>query len=120
MAIGSRSDPTALDVLAQDLNGVGLRKVDVIIAGEADPKVRWVDEGFEVSDDGDTGCDACRVMAPARDLFLRERPVRLPVGSQITAYGWTTQADRLSQLIPLSQPLSFVIECHFTPVHPTR
>ena len=109
-AIGDGWNAAALDVLAEDLGFIGCRQLDVVIAGETDAVVGRVDERFEVGDDGDAGRDADRVMPPAGDLLVAQLAVGFPVGRQLAANGWTTQARRLSQFVPLPQPLGFVIE----------
>lgn len=106
-ARGNRRHPTALDILPQDLPLVGFGQFDVAIAGEADAQVIGVDEGVEVRDDGQAGCDPLGVVQPARELLLTERAFRLPVRSEIAANGWTTQAGRLSQLVPAVDPFVF-------------
>jgi hypothetical protein len=112
-ALDERRDAAALDVLAQDLGLVSLRQLDVVAAREADPVGGRINKRFEVGDDRQPACDPGGVVPPARDFLMAQRAGRFPVRRYVSAYGWTTQAGRLSELIPLAEPFGFVIEGQF-------
>lgn len=114
-SIDGRRHAAALDVLAQDLRFVGFGQFNVVIAGEANAVVGRVDECLEMGDNGNPRRNAGCVVPPAGDLLFAQFTFRLPVESEIAAYGWTTQARRFSQLVPFPHPLGFVVEGHRSP-----